>query len=97
MTLTYSPLDYFLNRTASAKGLILHLRMDAIKSLDNENYSREIQDILQQTEKEKKCQIFEDNLGTFIYFAENHQDDITAILIKIQFILGISLNIGFKI
>ena len=93
MILNGSPLYRFLDTLTPtmAKGYMLQLCID-------ENYFHEVKDLLSAAQHEKKCQFFEDNQvkGIFVYFPENHQDDIAALLIKIQFILGVSLTGDLK-
>lgn len=76
------------------KGFMLQLGIDAIIGVGNENSLHEVKDLLSVAQHEKKCQVFEDSQtnSVFVYFPENHQDDIAALLIKIQFILGTSLS-----
>ena len=76
------------------KGFVLQLYVDAIIGLGNENYLHEVKEILSIAQHEKKCQFFIDKQinSIFVYFPENHQDDIAALLIKIQFVLGVSLT-----
>ena len=81
-----------------AKGFMLQLSIDAITGLGSEDYLNEVKELLSVAQHEKKCQFFTDDQSNsvFVYFPENHQDDITALLIKIQFILGVSLTGDLK-
>ena len=96
MMISSSALHLFLEKMTPSmtKGYMLQLCIDAIVGIGNENYLHEIKELLSAAQYEKKCQFFEDKQinSVFAYFPENHQDDISALLIKIQFILGVALT-----
>lgn len=96
MMITNNALYHFLDEMTPtmSKGFMLQLCIDPIVGIGNENYLHEVKELLSAAQHEKKCQFFEDKQlnSVFVYFPENHQDDISALLIKIQFILGVSLT-----
>lgn len=96
MIVSGSELNRFLDdlTPSMTKGFMLQLYIDAIVGIGNENYLHEVKEILSIAQHEKKCQFFIDKQinSIFVYFPENHQDDIAALLMKIQFTLGISLS-----
>lgn len=96
MIVSGSELNRFLDDLTPSmmKGFMLQLYIDAIVGIGNENYLHEVKEILSIAQHEKKCQFFIDKQinSVFVYFPENHQDDIAALLMKIQFTLGISLS-----
>ena len=100
MIATNSSLYRFLESLTPtmAKGFMLQLLIDSIVGIGNENYLHEVKDLLSAAQHEKKCQFFEDDQvnAIFVYFPENHQDDIAALLIKIRFILGVPLTEDLK-
>ena len=100
MILSYNSLKRFLDNLTPtmAKGSVLQLHLNKFFEHADENKQNELQKMLSVAEKEKKCQILHsfDNNCVFLYFSENYQDDILALLIKIQFSLGVSFDTNFK-
>ena len=96
MTLLQDSLVRFLeNLTPSMeKGFILQLRLSILNLPNLSESISEVKKLFQVAQKSKKCQLlysFEPNVF-FIYFPESNQDEIKALLMKVQFILGTSLN-----
>ena len=74
------------------KGFILQLRLNDLNLPNVSENMSEVKKLFQMAQKSKKCQLlysFESNVF-FIYFPENNQDEIKALLMKIQFVLGVS-------
>ena len=96
MTLLQESLARFLDALTPSmeKGFILQLRLNNLNQPKLSENISEVKKLFQVAQKSKKCQLlynFEPNTF-FIYFPENNQDEITALLMKIQFALGVSLN-----
>lgn len=100
MIFTPNALFRFLDKLTpqTAKGLMLQLNLDVIAGLSPIEKIAEVKSLLNQAEQEKRCLVLQgaDEMRLFIYFPENHQDDIAALLIKIQFNLGLSLTGDLK-
>ena len=98
MILNHNVFANFLdNLTPSQmKGFILQFHLNAFSEIQ-ENYIKEIKSLLNGAEKERKCQLLPspDTSSIFLFFQENFQDDISALLIKMQFNLGVLFNVEF--
>jgi len=97
MTFSYNAFNRFLENLTptTLKGFILQIHLDKLFKQSDSETQNELKKLLSENEKEKKCQRLDsdDKNSIFVYFSENFQDDISALLIKIQFNLSASLSI----
>ena len=86
--------EYFLNKMTgfTSKGWVLILDLSKLGSVISEAKKELLNELLKELHRNKTLTFFETDTPNLIclYFPETGQDSIHALLVKIQFLLGLS-------
>ena len=102
MAYRYSDLTAFLEKMkpSGVKGWILYVPLNRLRQVLEAQQVQELIQMLLVFESEKLCRLFYENEDAFIYFGQTREDDIQALVLKMNFRCGfepMSQEAGFQI
>ncbi len=90
MAYRYADLTALLEKMKSSgvKGWILYIPLTRLCSVLDAGRFQELMYMLTAFETEKRCRLFHEDEDAFIYFAQTREDDIQALVLKMNFRCG---------